>query len=242
VSNRRVGRDVYWRRRLLVLAGLIAIVWVILQIVGLVRGDGEPAASSPTPTATPATSASPTPEPTPTAPADQVSVEIETDTRPCDPTDVRILPSVAGGQYAGEPVDVDLMITTLGGSACTFEPDADQLLVVIDAGGAPIYDSSVCRAAFLPEAVAVPAGWGTVVPVEWTGRGSGAGCGTSEGFAPPGSYTLTIGTYGGEPGSTTFRLQRRPPETPRTSTTPPTSATPKASPTPKRPKSTSTAR
>lgn len=225
MSNRHVGRDVYWRRRLLVLAVLIAIVWGAVQLVGLMRGDRDQ--PEPAVDATPArvTTAAPTTAVTTAPPADQVPVAIETDAVACKPDNVRIVPSVASGQEAGAPVSIDLMMTALDGKACTFRPSADELLAVVDTERAPIYDSSVCRAAFFDQAVAIPAGWGTVTTIEWSGRGSGASCGTSEGFAPAGTYTLKIGTYGGEPGQDTFTLARRAPETPAPTSTPTSGAT-----------------
>lgn len=245
MSNRSVGRDVFWRRRLLVLAALLALAWGVVKVVELM-GDDEPKPAATTqPTPTPTTPSSP---PTTAPPADQVSVAIETDAALCEPDNVRIVPSVPTGQFAGGPVRMDLMLTALDGAACTFRPSASELLAVVDTERAPIYDSSVCRAAFFDEAVAIPAGWSTVTSVEWTGRGSGAGCGTSEGFAPPGTYTLKIGTYGGEPGEVTFKLARRAPETPETpetkATTQPTTAPtkkPASQSTPARPTASSTA-
>lgn len=245
MSNRPVGRDVYWRRRLLVLAIAIGLVWGVLQLIGLLRGDDTDEAD--TPPVTQPTTAAPTTTPPPAPPADQVPVAIETATTVCEPGNVRIVPSVPADQEAGAPVTIDLMVTALDGEACTFKPSADELLVVVDTQRAPIYDSSVCRAAFFDQSVAVPAGWGTIATVEWTGRGSGTGCSTSEGFAPAGTYTLKIGTYGGEPGETTFRLAPRAPETPAPTTAPsvspsttpsaPTSAAPRK----KQPTSPSTA-
>jgi hypothetical protein len=236
VSNRQVGRDVYWRRRLMLLAVLIAVVWGGVQLVGMVRGDDatETGSTRPGPTAS-----APTTAPSTTPPADQVAVAVETDAAACKPENVRIVPSVPGGQFAGGPIDLDLMLTSLDGKACTFRPSATELLVVVDTQRAPIYDSSVCRAAFFDQAVAIPAGWSTVAGVQWTGRGSGAGCGSSEGFAPPGTYTLKIGTYGGEPGEAKFKLARRAPETPATTATPAPSSAPSPAPA-KKPAATAT--
>ena len=259
MSNRQVGRDVYWRRRLLVLAALIGLVWGVLQIVDLVRGDDTSAAAESTDEPPTPASSAPTTPPTTAPPANQVPVAIETATTLCKPENVRLVPSVASGQEAGGPVRIDLMVTSLDGEACTFRPKADEMLAVVDTERAPIYDSSVCKAAFFNQAVAIPAGWGTVATIEWNGRGSGTGCGTSEGFAPAGTYTLKIGTYGGEPGEVKFTLDRRAPETPEPTTpapsepsatptakgsakpTPKASAGPKPSATPKRPKPSATA-
>jgi len=258
VSNGRVGRDVYWRRRLLVLAALIGLVWGVLQVIDLVRGDDASTAAEPTAQPTSAATSAPTTPPTTAPPADQVPVAIETAATVCEPENVRIVPSVAAGQEAGAPVRIDLMVTALDGKACTFRPKADEMLAVVDTDRAPIYDSSVCRAAFFDQAIAIPEGWGTVTTIEWNGRGSGTACGPSEGFAPAGTYTLKIGTYGGEPGETTFKLAQRAPETPAPTTpaaspsasasakpsgkpvaTPSASASPK--PAPKKPKPSATA-
>jgi len=258
VSNRQVGRDVYWRRRLLVLAALIGLVWGVLQVVDLIRGDDTSAAAESTQKPTTAASSAPTTPATTAPPADQVPVAIETATTLCKPENVRLVPSVAAGQEAGGPVRIDLMVTSLDGEACTFRPKADEMLAVVDTERAPIYDSSVCKTAFFNQAVAIPAGWGTVATIEWNGRGSGTACGTSEGFAPAGTYTLKIGTYGGEPGQARFKLAQRAPETPeptrpapsdpsatpsaKASATPrpKTSATPTPSATPKRPRPSAT--
>lgn len=215
---RRVGRDVYWRRRLLLLAALIGLAWVVVKVVGLTSED-EPAPAAAT-TATATAAPTPTATPTPTTPPDQVTVALQTATTACKPENLRIVPSVPGGQSSGGPVAVDLMITSLDARACTFDPDADDLLVVVDTDQAPIYDSSVCRAAFFDTPVAVPAGWGTVTRVQWSGKGSGKACADGEGFAPPGTYTFKIGTYGGEPGEVTFTLAEPPAPAPTPAPTP----------------------
>ncbi|HPU13791.1 MAG TPA: hypothetical protein PLQ19_08360 [Aeromicrobium sp.] len=226
MSNRRVSKDVYWRRRLLVLAGLIALLWIGIQVVqmfgGAEKAPDKAAKSTPT-------TASATPSATEPAP-DQVMVSLDTSTTPCKPENLRILPSVAPGQYAGGPIAMDLMIATLDSVPCTFEPTAAELLVVIDAKRAPIYDSSVCRTAFFTAPVQIAGGWAAVTPVEWSGKGSGKACGAGEGFAGPGTYTVKVGTYGGEPGAATFTIVRRPAET-TTPTTAPT-ATPAPTSTP----------
>ncbi len=219
MSNRPVSRDIYWRRRLLVLAGLIALVWLGFQIAGLFGGDDKKPAAQSAPTATASSAAAPTTEP----PADQLMVSLDLSDQACKPQNLRITPSVAAGQFSGSPVKVEFMVSSLDSEPCTFQPSADELLVVVDASRAPIYDSSVCRAAFFDQAVQVPAGWSVVTTATWSGRGSGKACRPSEGFAPPGSYTLKVGTYGGEPGEVKFKLDRRPAvKTTTTATTAPT--------------------
>lgn len=227
MSGRRVSREVYWRRRLLVLAGAIGLVWLAIQAIGLVRGDDR---ADPAPTPTPTATVAPTPT---EVTEGVVPVSLQTSADACDPTNLKITPWVHSGQLVGGPVNVVLLVSTLDGSACTYTPTSENLLAVVDAAKAPVYDSSVCKTAFIPEPVAVPAGWGTTVSVEWTGRGSGSACSAKEGFASPGSYTLKIGTFGGEPGESTFTLgaQPKPAKTTATATATPSataSATTKA--------------
>lgn len=202
---------IYWRRRLLVFALLIGLSWLGLQLVGWINNRDEPAgAATPTPSA-PSVSPSTSPEPSP-EPTDLVPVALSAAEGACAAENVRIVPSVADGQRAGEPVTVDLLVSTVDGSGCVLTPEHAELLVIISSGGTPVFDSTVCRQPFLSEPTAIPAGWATQTSVEWTGRGSGWSCGDGEGHAGPGEYTLQLGTLGGEPGQSTFRLAEPRPE------------------------------
>jgi hypothetical protein len=215
VIRRPLPAAVYWRRRLVVLAVVILIVWLIIQIVGLFSdgGDDKPTVT-PTPQATP-TSTVPLPE-------GLVSVELKTSDVKCDPQNVRVTPSVPLGQTARQAIWVNFTFATVDGIGCTLEPDDAQLLVVISAKDSPIYDSVVCNANFLSAPVALSEGWSSQVSAKWSGRGSGKKCKASEGFAPAGSYRIQAGTLGGEPGEATFTLAK--PTTP--------DPTPTADPTP----------
>lgn len=206
------------------LAALIAVAWVVVQVVGRLGGNE----TEPSPAAAPTTATTATPVATTAPPADQVDVALKTSATACESDNLRIVPSVPSGQFSGGPVNVDLMIATLDGSACTFRPTEDDLLVVIEAKRAPVWDSSVCRGAFFDTPVAVPADWSTVTQVAWSGRGSGTGCGSGEGFAPPGTYTLKIASNGGEPGEVTFSIGRKPAAPTTATAVPPTATTPTA--------------
>ena len=205
---------IYWRRRLLALALLLALAWITLQVVGWVRdrdpaGAATPAPSDPAPSAT--ASASTEPES-----GDLVPVSLPSAQGSCAPENVRIVPSVADGQRSGAPVAIDLLVSTVDGSGCVLTPEEAELLVVISSGGTAVFDSSVCRQSLLTEPVAVPAGWATQTTVEWSGRGSGWSCGDGEGHAGPGEYSVKPGTRGGEPGEVTFGLgEPAPPPEPK---------------------------
>ena len=126
------------------------------------------------------------------------------------PQYIRITPSVPDGQQTRGPVDIGFTISSTSKKPCTFTALSSDLLAVISAGRTAIWDSTVCKTALLTEPGQVSPGWSTVVPVEWSGRGSGPACSKKEGWATPGSYTVQVGTLGGEPGKAKFTLQPAP--------------------------------
>lgn len=207
MSQRRLPAEIYWRRRLLLLAVLILIAWLGLQFWPG-SGDDKRPVSAPAPTATP----SPTPKPAPTD--GTTTVALSSGSSACDPESIRITPSVADGQETRGPVKIDFTIGSTSKKPCTFTALSSDLLAVISAGKTAIWDSTVCKTALLTEPVKLSPGWSTVVPVEWSGRGSGPACSKKEGWATPGGYTVQVGTLGGEPGKAKFTLKPAPkPET-----------------------------
>ena len=207
---------------------MIALVWVVLQVTGGDDSDAGPRAAG----ATSAAPSSPAPA-KPVAPSVQVNgavdVALTSAATACDPQKVRVTPTVAGGQLTRGPVDIGLVVSSTEKSSCTLQPDDADTIAVISANGTAIWDSTVCQSSLLTRPVEISSQWATLVTVQWTGRGSGAGCSSSEGYATPGKYTLQIGTLGGEPGKTTFTLDRRP--TPAKTTPAPAKPDPSATPT-----------
>jgi len=199
---------IYWRRRLLALAVLIALIWAGWQATGWIDRGDEPA---------PATTASPSDSPDPETPsmtdAESVAVSIPAAKGACDPENVRVAPSVKDGQHAGGAVSVDLLLSTVDGSGCVLDPNQADLLLVVSAGDADVYDSTGCQQSMLSESVAIPPGWAVQESVHWNGRRSGGSCGDGEELLGEGEYAAQIGTLGGEPGKTTFRLA--PPKPPK---------------------------
>ncbi|MET1037734.1 MAG: hypothetical protein ABW075_05630 [Aeromicrobium sp.] len=209
MTQRRLPAEIYWRRRLLLLALLIAVAWGVVQLTER-SGDAEPAAATET-TAAPAATPTPTVEVTPEPEPDGlVDVALVTAEKPCDPEKVRVTPTVRPGQLTKGPVDIGLVVSSTATAACTLMPDDAEAIAVISANGTPIWDSTVCKSSLLTDPVAVSPEWSTLATIQWTGRGSGAQCTTNEGWATPGKYTIQIGTLGGEPGKTSFTLDARP--------------------------------
>ena len=154
------------------------------------------------------------------APVDgKVTVNLSSGTAMCDPEKVRVTPSVRSGQYVGDAIKVSMIVSTTQKDPCLLNAKTADLLVVISANKAPVWDSSVCKTALLATPVSVSPRWSTVAATTWTGRGSGKNCADKEGFASPGTYVIKSATLGGEPGQDTFTLVNMP--TP-TTTTPPT--------------------
>ena len=121
-------------------------------------------------------------------------------------------------------------------STASLDPADADLVAVISSGDTAVWDSAVCRSALLEDPVSLSPGWSTSVATSWSGRGSGPACSAKEGWASPGTYTLRIGTLGGEPGSAKFRLGQAAAK-PKPSATPSSSASatpkPSGSPSPK---------
>ena len=209
--------EIYWRRRLLVLAVAIALLWVVLQAFG---GEEKSDKNVVEPTTTPA------PVETTAAPAKgELSVNLTSGTAACDPEQVRVSPAVRSGQYAGSAVTVAMTVSTTGKEACVLSAKAADLLVVISANKKPVWDSSVCKTALLDKPVSVSPRWATVVQTTWSGRGSGPNCSPKEGFTSPGAYVIKSATLGGEPGQDAFRLQKKPKPKPTKATATPTKPT-----------------
>lgn len=220
--------EIYWRRRLLVLAAVIALVWAGFRFAG---GGEDPEPKS-APAATPAPSATPTVA----AQVDGlVSVSLVSARRTCDPEKIRMTPTVKPDQLTRGPVRIGLVVSSTEKTACTLTPAAADLVAVISANTTAIWDSTVCKDSLLPDAVSISPQWATLVTATWSGRGSGGGCSAAEGYATPGTYKLQVGTLGGEPGKATFTLDPRPKPT---KTKPTKTAPTKSTPTPKPPKGT----
>ncbi|MGZ8770464.1 MAG: hypothetical protein ACXWXJ_05615 [Aeromicrobium sp.] len=205
MSQRRLPAEVYWRRRLLVLAVVLLLAWFATKAFGAFGAESRPGEPVAGPTATPPTAAT---EATPVN--GEVTVNLTGDTKPCDPEKVRVSPSVRSGQYVGSEVDVSMIVSTTQKDACVLDAKKADLLVVISATKNPVWDSSVCKSALLTKPVAVSPRWSTVAAVKWTGRGSGKDCSGRQGFASQGTYVIKSATIGGEPGQARFRLVNKP--------------------------------
>ena len=130
---------VYWKRRAIVLAGLVAVIVIILLIVFRPQSsDPQPTNTSTTPPAATTTDGEPaacTPE--------QVSLEAVTD---------------KGGYNAGEDVMVSMTITNIGAAACTINAGTDAQDYIIASGSETYWSSRDCQADAAPTEVTLEPG------------------------------------------------------------------------------------
>ena len=126
---------VYWRRRLLAVFGLIAIIAIIVLIVVRPGSGGTPAGSS-TPPASDATDAEPPVAPTPTA----------VEGAPCDPAVVSVVAATDTNSYAaGQLPQLSFAITNTSGTSCSFNVGTTQQTFVITSGEEQYWSSKDCE-------------------------------------------------------------------------------------------------
>ncbi|WAB84284.1 hypothetical protein OVN20_01530 [Microcella daejeonensis] len=132
--------QVYWRRRLIVGLGLLAvIVIIVLIIVRPGSGDPEPTAASPAPSETAAPEASE--EPAADAPA-----EPPADPTACTPDQVEVVAVTDADAYGAEQLPLlSLTIRNLTSTACTMEAGTDVQEYVITSGADRIWSSKDCQ-------------------------------------------------------------------------------------------------
>ena len=137
---------VYWRRRVLVLVGLIAVIAIIVLIIvrpGSSSNVGSPAAP-PASTTAPATTAPPAAANEPqnvdaAAPADG-------ETAACDPANIQVTPVTDAETYAaGVNPQLSLSVTNTGGTACSINVGTGQQVYKITSGEEQYWISTDCQ-------------------------------------------------------------------------------------------------
>lgn len=133
--------QVYWRRRLIVGLGLLAVIVIIVLII--VRpGSGEPdptTAASPSPTETAAAETTETP-------AADAPAEPPADPNACTPDQVEVTAVTDADAYGPEQLPlISLTIRNLTSTACTMEAGTDVQEYVITSGADRIWSSKDCQ-------------------------------------------------------------------------------------------------
>lgn len=205
------------RRRLLLVAGVLLVAWLVVRFWPFGSSDDPVATTTVT---APAPTTSPTATPSAAPVSATVPVELAGGGKGCDPKDVTMTPAVPDGQHAQLPTVIDIAVSTSGDKPCILEPKAYDPLAVVQQDDKDVWDSSLCSTALLGAPIQLTPGWATTVRAMWTPRESGEKCAGDEDWVDPGEYTLRIGMLGGEPGSSTFTLTDPLPPPPDPSATP----------------------
>lgn len=185
--------SVYWRRRALVLLGLLAIIVVIVLIV--VRPGAENTGTQ-------------TPAPT-TAPSNTPVATDEGD--PCNPAVIQLTPITDATNY---PADVQplisMSIVNTGSVACTLDVGTAEQAYFIVSGSDPIWNSRDCQTGGDSlERLLEPNEPLTTTPFAWDRtRSSADTCGTSrpEVIAGGATYRLSVALGDIESEDTPFLL------------------------------------
>lgn len=120
--------SVYWRRRLVVGLGALAVIVIILLLLFQPRGETSPPVTSGT---SPSPSASETiPDPTAACADGTVTVEATTD---------------KNSYAAGEQPQLSFSLTNIGAVACTFNAGSTQQEFVITSGSEKYWSSKDCQ-------------------------------------------------------------------------------------------------
>ncbi|MFT4123105.1 MAG: hypothetical protein QM635_04650 [Microbacteriaceae bacterium] len=171
--------SVYWRRRLVVGAGLAVVIVVILLIIFVPKGGDTPTKQQ---------SGTPTPSATATATA-----------AACDPDDLKVTALLdQSGYSSGEMPQMSFKVTNKGATACVLDGGTDKQDFLITSGteDEKYWESTDCQTDSTPYQVTIEAG-GDVssnTPLEWDRtRSSTTTCDTTRDQVPTGAtYQLTV--------------------------------------------------
>lgn len=223
---------VYWTRRGVMVVVVLALVWGMAHLFGGNGGQDAPQAAtsamksrhphpSPAPTPShPATTApsmpsmtatvapAPTASGTPAPGAPSGGAALAAPDGQCAAKDLTVTPLVAAAE-AAKPVSIRLRFTGTR-PACTFAVSPQSVAVRISSGSDRVWSSQDCANVIPRSSVTVRSGMGTIVPVTWSGRRSGDGCGNDQEWARPGYYHATAAVLGSTPSDAQFQLSLAP--------------------------------
>ena len=218
MSLRPVGNlpaSVYWRRRVLVVIPLVALV-VLTFYVALSPGGkndstspvastsslSSPPATSSSPAASPTTSTSPTPTtsaPPSSAPATAVAACVATSLQ------VAAVTSAKSYKVGTEPV-LSLQVTNTGMKPCTQDLADGQIVLTVYNGDARVWGSHDCKIEPGTDVSTLSPNRPVKLSITWTGTSSVPGCKAQRVRVAAGTYTLkaSLASITGTP--TTFTL------------------------------------
>lgn len=181
--------SVYWRRRIVVILGVLIVLFLIWTLIKP-SGSSPAAASSPSALPTLATTA-PAPSGSPVASG-----------APCE--DAVISVTVTSDQSAftlGSPATFVMKIANTGTTDCSRDVGPAANTFTVTSGGFDVWSSDACSPSTDTQVETIPAGEAFAVKGTWDGSVSANGCGASAAAAEAGAYQVvaTNGDVSSEP-------------------------------------------
>ncbi|MFF0308651.1 hypothetical protein ACFYSC_14550 [Streptosporangium sp. NPDC004379] len=219
-----IGADVYWRRRVVALIGVLVVVAVVAWACSSSKPErprkegaadrpaGPDAVSAALPTVTvtssPGTPSPPSPSPSPYA---SPSSSAAADGRPggsCSPADLVL--SVRGTGEIYGPGDRPRFLLTLvntGEASCRADVGPRAMEVRITSGADRVWSSADCVSGGTDDFHRLERGVPYVREVVWDRRRSDTECAAAGAVARPGTYVAAVGTPGLRGDRTVFHLR-----------------------------------
>lgn len=146
--------SVYWRRRIVALVGLIAVITCIVLIVSSLVNGGP---------------ATPTPTPTTAETPGGTTGGGTAEAKDCNPAVIRLVPVTDSNSYPRDQQPmISMTITNTGSVPCTLDVGTGQQLYSIVSGSDPIWNSADCQTDPQPfEQVLAPNETLTTTPFAW---------------------------------------------------------------------------
>lgn len=196
----------YWRRRAVVLVGVLVVVvlvWVVLSNVlgGSEDGSEEPGpepsfglSMSPTPEDSATPQESPSGEASPSASASDVAASPSpTGTPACSDGAITVVAATAPSSMpVGGELGLTMTVTNTGSVPCTRDVGAGANEMTISSGSTLAWSSDHCNTSTASGPVVLEPGeeWSTALT--WSGTTSAVGCPADQPAAQAGSYTLVV--------------------------------------------------
>lgn len=187
---------VYWRRRILLGAGVLVILLLIGRACdGTTQTDGQPATPGLTASSTPSPSPSATGVPattplTPTPTAQSSSSASAAVGRTCADAQVRVYVTAEEEQNpVGGPARVRFVVATTSATPCLRDVGRVRNEVQVRSGSRRIWSSDDCAPGGAPNLREISRTTPFAVTVEWNGQISKPGCPKAQPAAPAGSYS-----------------------------------------------------
>lgn len=189
---------VYWRRRIVVLLALVAVIALVGTVVRLVAGDRDGAGSdnaakvaSATPTATGAPSGSPSATTSPTA-SPTASPTGGTGAPACAPAALQVTATADASTYSAKAnPKLGMLIRNVGDKACSLDAGSAALELVVVSGSDRIWSSDDCQEDAQSNVQVVKPGAELASSVSWPRQRSAEGCPAKLPEPKAGTYQLT---------------------------------------------------